>query len=131
MSAERICERDGCSNSLDGRRATARHCGDSCRVAAHRARKAREAQKEDAKAIPRDGLPVTVGEAPVTLGGPSGASSDRAPEASPVWALGPECVNYEGHQARWLRHPIVGRTVCDICHPLPAGLRPTAESVGA
>jgi hypothetical protein len=69
VNVDRICERDGCTESLAGRRATCRHCTVRCRVAAYRASKAQEAQADGLTGTTREKLTVTLREAPVTLTG--------------------------------------------------------------
>lgn len=38
--SERVCERKGCWNSLEGMKSTARHCSPACRIAASKSRRA-------------------------------------------------------------------------------------------
>lgn len=72
MIAERVCEYEPCSKTLNGRRAGARFCDTRCRVAAHRTRKrALEAHRAPQAAGGRDGSDVTVAWAPVTVSEPS------------------------------------------------------------
>lgn len=74
MSAPRVCAREGCERSLEGRQANARYCTDRCRVAACRARKTQETQDVFARVAGTGGSDVTLTGPPVTLsdllGGP-------------------------------------------------------------
>jgi hypothetical protein len=112
VNIDRICEREGCENSIAGRKATTRFCDDRCRVASHRAGKAREAEADNTTGKHNGCGCVTPRGGPVTLGR---LSTDAPP--NPVLLHDPGCVNPERHRPRWLRHPATGRTVCDICHP--------------
>jgi hypothetical protein len=67
VTSDRVCARNGCEKSLEGRKATARYCTDRCKVAAHRARKAHEAETGESQPKPPAARAVTPRDAPVTL----------------------------------------------------------------
>jgi hypothetical protein len=66
--ADRVCEYEGCEQSLDGYRATKKYCTDAHRVAACRARKrAQEAASAAEPGAAPGRVAVTAGDLPVTL----------------------------------------------------------------
>lgn len=76
----RVCELDGCSQSLDSRRASARYCCDRHRTAACRARQQAQEVKQASSQVNHQGEgAVTVGASPVT---PAGAPCGGCPDPS-------------------------------------------------
>jgi hypothetical protein len=103
----RVCARDGCDASLEGRRGHARFCTGACRAAASRARAA-ERTSSDTPLEPTRGDGETAQKrtacvtGDVTLSAPVGALPDRA------------ACRYPEHR-RWLSRS--GQIVCAVCHP--------------
>lgn len=99
MNVLRVCARQGCVGSLDGRRASTVYCTDRCRVAACRERKAREAQNKLTKGDCQ-------GEGRVTL---------TEPLETLVDLLGGPCPD-PTHCSYRLRHAS-GPWTCEYNHP--------------